>query len=230
MRPRALDLFCGGGGAALGMTAAGFDVVGVDIERRHARIYPGDFICGDATRPPVDLADFDLVWASPPCQRFSLASMVRGNAHRLQHPDLIPATRRLLSGHPFTIIENVPLAPIRADLVLTGPMVGLARIERRRHFELSFWPGLVPPLQRVPRAMWLAGEAISVTTSLCASSHFYPRKRAGKRGRVAPREACEAMGITTAMTGRQVGEAVPPAYAEFIARRAIEAMGEKAAA
>ena len=109
---KALDLFCGGGGAALGMIAAGFDVVGVDIERRHARIYPGDFICGDATRPPVDLADFDLVWASPPCQRFSLASMVRGNAHRLQHPDLIPEIRALVAGHPWTVIENVPPAPM----------------------------------------------------------------------------------------------------------------------
>lgn len=30
-RPRLLDLFCGGGGAALGYWLAGFDVVGVDL-------------------------------------------------------------------------------------------------------------------------------------------------------------------------------------------------------
>ena len=32
------------------------------------------------------------------------------------------------------------------------------------------------------------------------------------------------------MTGAQVGEAVPPAYAELIARRALEAMAVGAAA
>ena len=38
----ALDLFCGGGGAALGILEAGFDrVVGIDIKRH--KHYPGDF-------------------------------------------------------------------------------------------------------------------------------------------------------------------------------------------
>ncbi len=223
----ALDLFCGAGGAALGLIEAGFEVVGVDTEARHARVYPGRFVCGDAINPPVDIRDFDFVWASPPCQRFAVGTK---RTLRSGHPNLIPETRRLLNEHPFTVIENVPPAPIRADLVLTGPMVGLSRIERRRHFELSYWPGLIPSLRHVPRAMWEAGEAISVTTSLCASAHFYPRKRAGKRGRVSPAEACEAMGITIPMTGRQVGEAVPPAYAEFIGRAALAAIGTRAAA
>ena len=35
-RPLALDLFCGGGGVAEGLIAAGFDVVGVDTDRRCA--------------------------------------------------------------------------------------------------------------------------------------------------------------------------------------------------
>ena len=65
-------------------------------------------------------------------------------------------------------------------------------------------------LLHVPRWMWRGGKAITVTTSLCATSHYYPRKRAGLPGRVP--------------TGAQVGEAVPPAYAELIARRALEAM------
>ena len=34
---RALDLFCGGGGAALGMIAAGFRVTGVDIDPSTSR-------------------------------------------------------------------------------------------------------------------------------------------------------------------------------------------------
>ena len=55
---RALDLFCGGGGATIGILRAGFDeVVGVDNNPRHARIYPGKFVCADATNPPFDLGD-----------------------------------------------------------------------------------------------------------------------------------------------------------------------------
>ena len=226
-RPRALDLFCGGGGAALGMIRAGFEVVGVDHNPRHRRVYPGEFIEADALAPPVDLHDFDLVWASPPCQRWSVSTS--GHA-ALRHPDLIGPVRALLAPHPFTVIENVPRAPIRADVVLTGPTVGLPRIQRRRHFELSWWPGLLPSLLHVPRWMWAAGKAITVTTSLCATSHYYPRKRAGLPGRVPVAEARAAMGIDTPMTSRQVGEAVPPAYAELIARRALEAIAAERAA
>ena len=212
----ALDLFCGGGGTALGLIEAGFAVVGIDRVKRHAKVYPGTFICGDALAPPVDLADFDLVWASPPCQAFSFA----GIQYRERHLDVVDAVRDLLASHPCTVIENVPLAPIRADLVLTGPMVGLNRIVRRRHFELSWWPGLQSQPVTLPKRMWDSGEALSITTSLACKAHYYARKRNGLSGRVPVAEAREVMGITTAMTARQVGEAVPPPYATYIATAA----------
>ena len=41
-KPRALDLFCGGGGVALGLQAAGFQVVGVDIEKHNN--YPAPMV------------------------------------------------------------------------------------------------------------------------------------------------------------------------------------------
>ncbi len=59
------------------------------------------------------------------------ATLQRGGpAAAARHPDLIPQTRALLAPHPFTIIENVPRAPIRADVVLTGPMVLLSASPR----------------------------------------------------------------------------------------------------
>jgi DNA (cytosine-5)-methyltransferase 1 len=74
-RPRLLDLFCGGGGAAMGYHRAGFDVVGVDVVAQPD--YPFPFHRGDATTWPLD--GFDAIHASPPCQDHTT---IRGTARR----------------------------------------------------------------------------------------------------------------------------------------------------
>lgn len=215
----ALDLFCGGGGVAEGLKDAGFEVVGIDVNRRHGRNYPGTFICADALNPPVRLEQFDFIWASPPCQKFSIATKgsVRG-----RHPDLIEPTRDLLRGHPYTCIENVQNAPIRKDLALTGQMVGLTRIIRKRFFELSFYV-LQPPIPKKYRTKdWPSKGIVTITKSLSTTTHYYYRKEQGLRGRLTAGEACDVMGIRTPMTGHQVGEAIPPAYAEYIGREVLK--------
>jgi DNA (cytosine-5)-methyltransferase 1 len=64
-----------------------------------------------------------------------------------EYHDLIAATRAALEkvGLPY-IIENVPTAPVRPDIVLYGYMFGL-HVIRRRHFELGGWwmmqPGII---------------------------------------------------------------------------------------
>ena len=198
---RALDLFCGGGGAAWGMMQAGFDVTGVDINSRNRVNYPGTFIAGDVLEFDKRwLEGFDLVWASPPCQAFTNTTRPE------RHVNLIPDTRAMLGGHPRTVIENVPGAPIRADVVLTGPSVGLRNLYRKRHFELSWWPGLMPKPTK-PR------RSITITTTTRA----HPRST---RILLSPAEAADVMGVEHTMTGHQLGEAVPPAYAKLIAERA----------
>ena len=111
---KALDLFCGAGGATMGLKRAGFDVVGVDINRKRGRRYPAAFVCGNALNPPVILTDFDFIWASPPCQRYTQA-FNNHSENRSRHPDLVASTRAMLhgSGVPY-VIENVFGAPIRA--------------------------------------------------------------------------------------------------------------------
>ena len=47
VKPIALDLCCGMGGWAEGLIAAGWDVVGVDVEEDFSGKYPGRFFCGD---------------------------------------------------------------------------------------------------------------------------------------------------------------------------------------
>jgi DNA (cytosine-5)-methyltransferase 1 len=217
-RPLALDLFCGAGGASMGLHRAGFDVVGVDIARQ--RQYPFRFVQGNALNPPLDLSHFDLIWASPPCQAHV---SLRWMHNAKPHPDLIEPTRALLkaSGSPW-VIENVPAAPLRHEMLLCGTMFGLAtgdaELWRHRKFETSWRQPLftVPACRhrRLPRVIGVYG------------GHGRDRRRGKwlhKDNQDFPASARRiAMGIDW-MTDSALSQAIPPAYAEFIGRQALEA-------
>lgn len=217
MRPLALDLFCGAGGAAMGLHRAGFDVVGVDIKRQPR--YPFTFIQGDALAPPVDLGRFDLIWASPPCQAWTDGAAAR-EANGARYDRLIEPTRAMLAGHPFTVIENVMKAPIRPDFVLHGHMFEGLRVIRRRKFEVS-WGGfaLVPPL---PRGLLREGyvSVVGNGTPSGVREMGLPHYRAD--------DLREAMGIDW-MSRDELSQAIPPAYSEFIGRAALRYLNEKGA-
>ena len=208
---RALDLFCGGGGAADGLRSVGFDVVGVDSDARCARSYPGPFVVGDALRPPVELGAFDLIWASPPCPAYSTATPA---AARSRHPDLVGPIRDVLqaSGVDY-VIENVPGAPLRNPVRLAGAMVGLHGIRRERWFELS-WFSLFPPFRAgtVGRAILVNTHGIYKTVRMPDGRRS--RSRVVKGGN---RVARIVMGVGPGrMTRRELGNAVPPPMAAMI--------------
>ena len=213
--PTALDLFCGGGGAARGLIAAGFDVVGIDI-KDHRKSYPGLFIQGDALRPPVRLEDFDFVWASPPCQAYTVARTRPARRHRKEHPDLVGPTREMLrSGETLYCIENVPGAPLETTSFLCGGQFGLGAdcadgrrrwLKRHRLVEANF-----PTMTHGCRCR--GREIIGVYgTGGGASDHGY---------KGCAREWRQAMEMPDA-TMAEMAQAVPPAYAEFIGRAAME--------
>lgn len=139
---RLLDLYCGAGGASVGYARAGFDVQGMDI-LDHPE-YPFLLHTGDALRALTDyewLMKFDVIHASPPCKAFTKNQWSRTMGYNSNHPDLLTPTRELLNewGGPW-IIENVPGAPMRADIILCGSQVGLPKLRRHRLFETN------PPL------------------------------------------------------------------------------------
>jgi DNA (cytosine-5)-methyltransferase 1 len=205
---RALDLFCCAGGAGMGLHRAGFEVVGVDI--RPQPRYPFEFHQADALTFPLD--GFDFIWASPPCQDYSalkgLAAEKRGK--------LIPAVRQRLkaSGVPYTI-ENVVGSELVDPIVLCGSMFGLG-VWRHRLFETSHPPLLVPACQHT-----LVPEPVDVTGT--GGPFRGVRKTAGGGVSRKPNNLSHAsavMGIDW-MTRKELSQAIPPAYAEFIGRAAI---------
>lgn len=148
------DLFCGAGGAAMGLSKAGFEVHGWDIKPQPH--YPFEFHLGNALE--ADLTGFDFVWASPPCQAYTQASLSQRRAGKI-YPDLMAATRaKLFDSKLHYIIENTPGAPMRVDIILCGSMFGL-RLIRHRWFELSFpFFELVPKCQHHPNPCVVVGH------------------------------------------------------------------------
>jgi DNA (cytosine-5)-methyltransferase 1 len=219
MKPKALDLFCGAGGASMGLARAGFDVVGVDLAPQPE--YPCRFVQADALTYPLD--GFDLVWASPKCQRWSAATRQSGSP--ADYPDQItPIRERLRVSSVAYIIENVLGAPLIDPVMLCGSMFDLG-VVRQRIFECSFDTGDAPSHEH--RGSLVTGEYVTV----CGNGGVpaWTLKERERRGlpRHIPGEMSlerwrEAMGIDW-MSRKALVQAIPPAYAEWLGRAFLAA-------
>jgi DNA (cytosine-5)-methyltransferase 1 len=201
---RLLDLFCKGGGAAMGYHRAGFEVVGVDIEPQPH--YPFEFIQADALT--VDLAGFDVIHASPPCQAFTAYRRRRGVGEG--YPDLIEPIRRRLdaAGVPY-VIENVAGAPLRDAIMLCGSAFGLD-VQRHRYFESNV-PLIAPACDH---SVW--------TPRFPPATNRTNLRRTVEVGvwRIPLAVQQQAMGIDW-LPLAQLTEAIPPAYTEHIGRQLV---------
>ena len=155
----------------MGLHRAGFEVVGFDVAPQPR--YPFEFHQQDALT--VDLSGFDAVWASPPCQGYSIMQNLPWLRGR-KYPLLILPAREMLDaiGKPY-IIENVMGARYGAKGLkkrsieahgmqagwLCGGMFGLP-FYRHRLFEANwFWmqPGHPKHRNRIRPGRSLAGRA-----------------------------------------------------------------------
>lgn len=198
----------------MGYHRAGFEVVGVDINPQGN--YPFAFVQADALEylDRTEALHFDVIHASPPCQAYTRkdTNWGRERKHWLKHPDLLAPTRDRLvaTGLPY-VIENVPGAPIQAQVMLCGTMFGLA-IRKHRLFEAN-WALPFPPADCTDH-----------------SDLYNPWAGAGRSAD----KLREAMGIDwlpiSGGASRKAGytgdlfNAIPPAYTEHIGRAWISSL------
>ncbi len=226
MKPRLLDTFCKAGGCSRGYVEASFDVTGVDIEPQPRYLLSGAtaFIQADALEYIARHGkEYDVIHASPPCQRYTRASFTKGN--REKHPDLLLPTRQVLAdtGRPY-VIENVPGAPV-ADhpIFLCGLMFGL-KVFRHRWFESScfLWQ---------PDHPSHAGKLIGKNGFCCVVGHggggsarmrtSFRREAEGFKDTKA--DWVTAMGIDW-MARNEMSQAIPPAYTRHIGKQLLNAL------
>ena len=193
----------------MGYHRAGFDVVGVDIKPQPH--YPFEFLRADAvagmermiaggTMEWKSLSFFDAIHASPPCQAYSSATKAWGRTE--EHPDVYAVVRRQLvvSGLPW-VIENVIGAPYHHGVILCGSMFGL-EVQRHRMFETSHLILMDMQCQHTGRSLTVTGH----------SPYWWAQ---GERIQATTADINAAMGIDW-MNRREIVQAIPPAYTEWI--------------
>lgn len=158
--PIAVDLFCGLGGWTEGLLAAGYKVVGFDLERHEygEHRYPAQLVLQDVlTLHGRQFKDSALIVASPPCQRYSWMAMPwkksKAKAAWYREEPTRVAELNALFDACFRIQREacegagrfIPL--VVENVVGAQPWVGRARY----HFGSYYLWGDVPALMPTPR-------------------------------------------------------------------------------
>lgn len=184
------------------------EITGVDINPQ--KRYPFKFIQADAMT--FSLEGYDLIWASPPCQAFTIANHhQRKNGTAKDHPNLIPEIRnRLKSSGVWWVIENVPQAPLENPIKLCGTMFDLG-VFRHRLFESNFL--IMTPNHPKHNGRIGDGKYFSVAGNSGCWGGWGKIHRNISKGTIA--EWRVAMGIDW-MIRKEIKESIPPAYSKFI--------------
>lgn len=201
----------------MGYFKSGFEVTGVDINTQPN--YPFNFIQSDAIEYVLKHgSEYDVIAASPPCQ--SSSALTKGtNKDKFEYPDLIPATREALANFSVpTIIENVKGAEIRKDVLLCGEMFGL-KVIRHRFFEINNIKIESP--KHIKHRGRVIGYRHGVLTTEADGGYYYaPYGLGGYKGTV--RQWQDAMGIYWTNVRKELAEAIPPLYTNYLGQQIIK--------
>lgn len=231
---RLLELGACEGGASKGYMEAGWHVTAVDLDAAALKRNPADVtVVADALDYLVDhYEEFDAIHASFPCQRWSANG---ANPAAEKWPDLITPGRIVLNeiGKPW-VMENVPKAPLRRDLVLCGTMFGLTALDtdgtmlhlkRHRVFESNV-PLDFPLTCHHPRHFQWAGVYGGARKDKVEA-------RTIRKGGYVPADASvqsALLGGVDWMTGKGRRECIPPVYATEVGRQLLAVVQGRAAA
>lgn len=228
---KALDLYCGGLGAGIGYYRAGFDVTGIDIKkRRDMPSEPVEFIKADVREVLTDLSflrSFDLIHASPPCQTHTRAKHLRdAQGKSTSKLDLVDETRDALNraGVPY-IMENVPGAPLRQDVLLCGSMfpelhvydeTGRRWLQRHRIFETTLDLTAPGPCRHKAAGVRPLGVYASKADNIPSGGQTCRTLEEGRK----------LMGIDW-MSWAALIEAIPPAYTAWLGGQAYDQLRDQ---
>lgn len=240
-RPILLDLFCCEGGASVGYSRAGFDVIGVELDPAPLRRYPFPWINADALGVlraliagdvlttsdggVLDLGMVAVIAASPPCQAYSQTR----HTHSVEHARLVEPVRELLraTGKPY-VIENVVGAPLLDPLRLCGSEFGLSafdehvggrvRLERHRLFESNVYLHGAGGCRHDKR--------VQVAGVYGAGNSDLARAKNVRHGGYVPGDKRVRAALLGAdwMTNHGQQQSIPPAYTEFIGEQLLDAL------
>ena len=203
----------------MGYYRAGFCVKGIDVAFQPH--YPFEFHQADALAFPLE--GFDAIHASPPCQGY----IQRNKNLETKWPRLIEPVRERVRRLPY-VIENVPGAPLIGPVTLCGTMFGLLTL-RHRLFETN-WPITVG----MACDHWgtVADGDFAAVYAFGGKGRRHGRNEAGERvrdpGSKPGPEWSVALGIDW-MARKELSQAIPPAYTEFVGKRLIRHLGGQAA-
>lgn len=227
-----LDLFCGAGGCTKGYQMAGFTVRGIDIKRQ-PRYCGEEFVQAEAleylTRliESGEIEEFDVIHASPPCQSYSqLMHLPWLSCKAENYPRLIKPLLDLLNNTEIPwVIENVEnswkeFAKYNV-IVLCGQSFKL-KVYRHRLFASNFLL-LAPPHSKHSEVI---GQGRDLNNRECKTFNVSSAKGSwGKSGFITvagnqfrKADGAQAMGIEW-MLKKELAQAIPPAYTEFIGRQ-----------
>ena len=211
----------------MGYSRAGFDVVGVDINPQPR--YPFPFEQADALHylenaVQVRSGFFRAIHASPPCQAYSITK----HAHKVQHPDLLEPTRELLkaTGLPY-VIENVPGADMPGAVICCGAMLcdeatdddgTRLFLKRHRQFESN-----VKLIGTGCGCSTLKNMGFKIGGVYGGGSTDRQHAENVRHGGYTPgREQQETLMGIDWMSRKELTQAIPPVYTEFIGRQLMD--------
>jgi len=167
---KVLDLFAGLGSGTAAFAERGHVVVTTDIHDAFNCTVVGDILDSDVAQSVMDLGPYDFIWASPPCQSFTVMQVGR-NWHKRpplevgwhEPPETGPKTAKAILGmrlvraaldiieeaEPFAWILENPRAKLRQLPLMNGyerRMVTLCQYGMPYMKPTDLWGGFPPGL------------------------------------------------------------------------------------